>query len=271
MIKLYLRAANYQNMFEKNLFSEKVVMVSGGGSGIGKAIAKLFLNLGARVYIGSRKKERLEEALKELQPLGHCGYVELNIREPESVEQAAKYLKEKEGRVDILVNNAGGQFPSAAEAITPKGWKAVIDTNLNGTWFMTQNFATQFFMPQKQGAIVNIIANIFRGFPGMSHTGAARAGVDNLTKSLAVEWAIHNIRVNAIAPGIIMSSGLDQYPPEFLKGVNSKIPMKRMGTVDEVAYLAGFLASPMSAFITGETIYVDGGQRLWGDIWEIPG
>ncbi|MDZ4847373.1 MAG: SDR family oxidoreductase [Chitinophagales bacterium] len=257
-------------MFQKDLFKDKVVMVSGGGSGIGKTIAKQFLSLGAKVYIGSRKMERLEEALKELQPLGKCEAVELNIREPESVEQAAKMIKEKEGKVDILINNAGGQFPSAAEAISPKGWKAVIDTNLNGTWFMTQQFSTQFFMPQKQGIVVNIIANIYKGFPGMSHTGAARAGVDNLTKTLSIEWATHNIRINAVAPGIIQSSGLDQYPPDFLKGINSKIPMKRMGTMEEVANLVSFLASPMASYITGETIYVDGGQRLWGDMWEIP-
>jgi len=256
-------------MFEKNLFKDKVVMISGGGSGIGKAIAKQFLSYGAKVYIGSRKKERLEEALKELKTFGDCDFLELNIREPEAVEQAAKHIKEKERKVDILINNAGGQFPSPAEAITPKGWKAVIDTNLNGTWFMTQTFFSQFFMPQKNGIIVNIIANIFKGFPGMSHTGAARAGVDNLTKSLAVEWATHNVRINAVAPGIIQSTGLDQYPPDFLKGITSKIPMKRLGTVDEVAYLVCFLSSPMAAFITGETIYLDGGQRLWGDIWEI--
>ncbi len=257
-------------MFQKELFRDKVIMVSGGGSGIGKTIAKQFLLLGAKVYIGSRKKERLDEALKELQLLGKCEAVELNIREPELVEQAVKMIKEKEGKADILINNAGGQFPSAAETISPKGWKAVIDTNLNGTWFMTQQFATQFFLPQKQGIVVNIIANIYKGFPGMAHTGAARAGVANLTKTLAIEWATHNIRLNAIAPGIILSSGLDQYPPEFLKGINSKIPMKRMGTMDEVAYLVCFLASPMASYITGETIYVDGGQRLWGDMWEIP-
>lgn len=257
-------------MFATNLFKDKVIMVSGGGSGIGKTTAKQFLSLGAKVYIGSRKKERLDEALKELQPLGNCEAMELNIRDEASIEQAVKLIKEKDGRVDILINNAGGQFPSAAEAITPKGWKAVIDTNLNGTWLMTQNFATQFFIPQKSGIIVNIIANIYKGFPGMSHTGAARAGVDNLTKTLSIEWATHNIRINAVAPGIIQSSGLDQYPPDFLKGINSKIPMKRMGTMDEVAYLVSFLSSPMASYITGETIYVDGGQRLWGDMWEIP-
>jgi len=257
-------------MFEKNLFRDKVVMVSGGGSGIGKAIAKQFLTHGAKVYIASRKKERLDTALQELRPLGNCAAIELNIREPESVEQAANFIKDNEGRADILINNAGGQFPSAAEAISPKGWKAVIETNLNGTWFMTQTFATRFFIPQKSGIIINIIANIYKGFPGMSHTGAARAGVENLTKTLSIEWATHNIRINAVAPGIILSSGLDQYPPEFLKGITSKIPMKRLGTVDEVAYLVSFLSSPMAAYITGETVYIDGGQRLWGDMWEIP-
>ena len=257
-------------MFKNDLFKEKVVVVSGGGSGIGKAIARQYLELGAKVYIGSRKKERLEEALKELAPLGNCEYFELNIREPEMVSDVALKIKEKEGKVDILVNNAGGQFPSPAEAITPKGWKAVVDTNLNGTWYMTHAFATDFFIPQKHGIIVNIIANIYRGFPGMAHTGAARAGVSNLTKSLAVEWAIHGIRLNAIAPGIIKSTGLEQYPPDFLKGISSKIPMKRLGTTEEVAHLTTFLSSPLSDYITGQTIYIDGGQSLWGDIWEIP-
>ena len=126
-----------------------------------------------------------------------------------------------------------------------------------------------FFMSQKQGTVVNIIANIYRGFPGMAHTGAARAGVDNLTKTLAVEWSPYQVRINAVAPGIIKSSGLEQYPPDILKGISDKIPLKRLGSTDEVAYLTLFLASPMANFITGETVYIDGGQRLWGDMWEM--
>jgi citronellol/citronellal dehydrogenase len=168
-----------------------------------------------------------------------------------------------------LVNNAGGQFPSTAEDISEKGWNAVINNNLNGTWYATQVMTNTFFIPQKDGIIINIIANIFRGFPGMAHTGAARAGVDNLTKTLAVEWSKYNIRVNAVAPGIIFSSGLENYPIEMLKGISDTLPMKRLGSTEEVAWLTLFLASPMAAYITGETVYIDGGQRLFGQQFQI--
>jgi citronellol/citronellal dehydrogenase len=257
-------------MFANDLFKDKVVLVTGGGSGIGKAISRQFLQYGAKVYIASRKIDRLEKANQELEALGDVTFFELNIRDIESVQAAAKKIKEESGRLDILINNAGGQFPSAAEMISPKGWNAVIDTNLNGTWNMTYTFANEFFIPQKDGVVVNIIANIIRGFPGMAHTGAARAGVDNLTKSLAVEWAPHHIKINSVAPGIIKSTGLDQYPPEFLKGIESRIPMKRLGTIDEVANVALYLSSPLSDYITGQTIYIDGGQSLWGSVWEVP-
>lgn len=256
-------------MFAPNLFDGKIVAVSGGGSGIGLVIAKQFLQYGATVYIASRKEERLQKALEILSPLGNCHAFTMDIRNPDEVESFAQFIKEKEGRLDILVNNAGGQFPSAAELISTNGWNAVINTNLNGTFYMTRQMFTSFFMEQNNGVVVNIIANIYRGFPGMAHTGAARAGVDNLTKTLAVEWSTYKVRVNAVAPGIIKSSGLEQYPPEMLQGITDKIPLKRLGTTDEVAYLTLFLASPMANFITGETVYVDGGHRLWGDMWEM--
>jgi citronellol/citronellal dehydrogenase len=161
------------------------------------------------------------------------------------------------------------QYSAAAENITPKGFTAVIQNNLIGTWNVIYALAHRFFLPHRQGIILNIIANIYRGFPGMLHRGAARAGVENLTRTLAVEWSRYGIRVNAIAPGIIDSSGLEQYPESLKQGLADKIPLRRLGTVEEVAYLALFLASPYAAYITGETIYIDGGQRLWGDIFPL--
>jgi len=254
-------------MFQTHLFKDKVALVTGGGSGIGYAIAAQLLRLGARVFIASRTEERLKAAVETLHALGPCEYFVCDIRLTASIHAMAKEIKEKAGRLDILVNNAGGQFPIAAENLSENGWNAVINNNLNGTWYMSQIMAKAFFIPQQEGNILNIIANIFRGFPGVVHTGAARAGVDNFTKTLAVEWSKYNIRVNAVAPGFIQSSGLENYPPQLLQGVADKIPLRRLGTVDEVAWLTLFLVSPMAAFITGETVYVDGGQRLWGDVF----
>ena len=257
-------------MYASNLFADQVVLVTGGGSGIGYAIAEAYLRCGARVIIASRNEERLQKAHAELAKLGTVYSKVLDIREPEKGDELADWIKEEFGHLDILVNNAGGQFPSAAENISRKGWDAVIRNNLNGTWYLTQTMAKAFFIPRRKGNIVNIIANVFRGFPGMAHTGAARAGVENLTKSLAVEWAPYHIRINAIAPGIILSTGLDQYPPSLLAGITAKIPMKRLGTTAEVADSCLFLSANLSSYMTGETLYLDGGMRLWGDLWEIP-
>lgn len=256
-------------MFQSDLFQGKTVLVTGGGSGIGYAIARQFLQHGAEVFIGSRKAERIEKAVQELSAFGRVQGFALDIREPDQVEKIAELIAEKAGKLDILVNNAGGQFPSPAADISPKGWQAVVNTNLNGTWFVTQTMAKHFFFPQNQGVVLSIVVNNYRGFPGMAHTGAARAGVMNLTKSLAVEWASRGVRLNCIAPGIIQSSGLENYPPELVADVARTIPMKRLGTMDEVAALTLFLASPAAAYMTGDTIYMDGGARLWGDIWEI--
>lgn len=256
-------------MFQSNLFQNQIVLVTGGGSGIGYAVAEQFLQLGAKVYIASRKEERVQKAAEQLRAIGPCEYAACDIRRTEDIQHLADDIREKEGRLDILINNAGGQFPSTAEDINEKGWNAVINNNLNGTWNMTQSMAKNFFIPQNSGVIINIIVNIYRGVPGMAHTGAARAGVDSLTKSLAVEWSRYGIRVNAVAPGIIQSSGLDNYPPQLLQGLSDKIPMKRLGSVAEAAWPILFLAGPAASYITGETLYVDGGSRLWGDFFEL--
>ncbi|MCB9033328.1 MAG: SDR family oxidoreductase [Chitinophagales bacterium] len=256
-------------MFQENLFQDKTILVTGGGSGIGYTIATEYLKLGATVFIASRNQEKIDKACSELSQLGNVHGLIADIREPEQVQALADKIKAHTDKLDILINNAGGQFPSAAENISFNGFKAVVNNNLLGTFNVTQVMAKTFFIPQQSGNIVNIIANIYKGFPGMAHTGAARAGVDNLTKTLAVEWSRFHLRVNAVAPGIIESSGLDQYPPQFLAGVTNVIPEKRMGTMQEVAWAVLFLSSPMASYINGETLYVDGANRLWGDQWKM--
>lgn len=252
-------------MFQNELLSGQTALVTGGRSGIGYAIARLFLQLGAKVCIASRKEEPLQKAAEELSTWGECMYQVCDIREEEMVIQMTEAIRERFGKLDILINNAGGQFPAAAEAISQKGWNTVINNNLNGTFLVSREIANAFFIPQKSGSIVNIIANIYRGFPGMVHTGAARAGVDNMTKTLAVEWADFGIRVNAVAPGTIESSGLSTYPKpvqELFENIKSGIPMKRFGKVEEIAEATCFLANPQSSYITGVTLYVDGAQHL---------
>lgn len=260
-------------MYKKNLFQDKTILVTGGRSGIGYAIAKMMLQLGAKVTIASRKEEPLQKAAEALSEFGACQYKVCDIRQTGQIQALAEQIKSNYGRLDILVNNAGGQFPALAEMINDKGWNAVINNNLNGTFFMTREMATTFFIPQKEGVIVNIIANIERGFPGMVHTGAARAGVENMTKTLAVEWASHNIRINCVAPGTIESSGLSTYPKQIqdtLEEAKKIIPLKRFGTVEDVANSVCFLASPLAAYITGITLYVDGAQHLNSDIMGLP-
>ena len=256
-------------MFQKDLFAGKIALVTGGGSGIGLEIARQLLSLGAEVYIAGRKKERLEQAVMQLHGVGgnRVRAFALDIRDTESIRHLAELIESQSGRLDILINNAGGQFPSPAEDITEKGWLAVVNTNLNGTWFVTQEMAKRFFFKQNVGSVVNIVLNNYKGFPGMSHSAAARAGVMNLTKTLAIEWISRGVTLNCVAPGIILSSGLDNYPPAMIEGLSSKIPMKRLGTCAEVAELTLFLAA--SKYITGETVYIDGGNRLWGDMWTI--
>jgi citronellol/citronellal dehydrogenase len=254
-------------MFKSDIFQGKTVLVTGGGSGIGFEIARQFLSYGAEVYIAGRKQERLEQALLKLQPHDKLRAFALDIRETASIGHLADLIEAQSGKLDILINNAGGQFPSPAESISENGWKAVVNTNLNGTWFVIQEMAKRFFFNQKSGSVVNIVLNNFRGFPGMSHSAAARAGVMNLTKTLAIEWVNKGIRLNCVAPGIIESSGLENYPKAMLEGISAKIPMKRLGTMAEVAELTLFLA--YAPYITGETVYIDGGGRLWGDMWEI--
>ena len=255
-------------MFTPSLFKNKTILVSGGRSGIGFAIAKAYLHYGAQVFIASRKKDLLEKAAEELKQYGQCHAVTCDIRYPEDIESLAQTIVETSGHLDILVNNAGGQFPAPAHIMAEKGWATVINNNLNGTFYMCQKMANRFFIPQNSGNIINITANVSRGFPGMAHTGAARAGVENLTKSLGQEWANFGIRVNAVAPGTIDTTGLDQYPPliqETFEEMKQDNLMKRFGTADDVANAVLFLSSPLASYISGITLAVDGLEHLSGD------
>ncbi len=260
-------------IFRADLLADKVVVVTGGGSGIGLAIARECAALGAKVALGARKTERLAEAATGLEGMGAEVFQQkLDIRDQPTVEAWVDAVIERFGRIDVLVNNAGGQFPSPAMAIRPKGWRAVIDTNLNGTWYMSQAVG-QRMAKAGGGRIINIVANMWRGFPGMAHTGAARAGVVNLTKTLALEWAKENILVNAVAPGVIRSSGLDTYPDYVRESIETEvpkhIPLKKLGSEADVAWAVVYLASPAGDYITGETICVDGGQAHWGMVFPI--
>jgi citronellol/citronellal dehydrogenase len=263
----------YQSqLFAPNIFKDQVAIITGGGSGIGLATARELASLGAKVAIAGRNPTRLEEGLKQLVDDGATVLAKVcDIRDVEQVKTFVAAVKDELGRVDILINNAGGQFPAPAQLLSPKGFEAVIRNNLNGTFYMTLEVANQLMIPQKSGCIVNVIANITRGFPGMVHTGAARAGVENMTKTLAVEWAQFNIRVNAVAPGTIISSGTTQYGEELLERSRKAIPLRRLGSVEEVSRLLVFLSSGLNSYITGSTYYIDGGLSLHGDIWDIGG
>jgi citronellol/citronellal dehydrogenase len=193
----------------------------------------------------------------------------MTIRDPEQVEQLIDVAWLHFGRIDVLVNNAGGQFPQRALDYSVKGWKAVIDTNLNGTWYMMHAMARRWQGTGTRGNIVNIVATFQRGMPGVAHTCAARAAVTHLSKTVAVEWAQHGIRVNCIAPGAIASTGFRQYSPEAVKAFAGANPMKHVGDVQDVAEAAVYLSAPSGKFVTGELLTVDGGGVLWGEVWTI--
>jgi NAD(P)-dependent dehydrogenase (short-subunit alcohol dehydrogenase family) len=256
-------------VFADGLFADRVVLVSGAGSGIGKAIAFLFARLGARLAICGRKPERLEETAQRLRALsGREVYCHpMSIRDPAQVEALLDAVWARFGGLDVLVNNAGGQFAAMAIDFSPKGWNAVVDTNLNGTWYMMQGAARRWIAQERAGGIVNITAAVDRGLTGMAHTTASRAGVIYLSKTLALEWAPHGIRVNCIGPGAIESHGFNNYREENLPTFYSSNPMLRAGDVQDIAEAVVYLAGPSGEGLSGEVLNVEGGMMLWGEFW----
>lgn len=257
-------------VFRDDLFAGKSVLITGAGRGIGRALAFQFVRLGARVAVLGRDAERLERTASALRDLGGTVFAApTTIRDAEQVQRFVEDAAGALGSIDVLVNNAGGQYPQAAIDFTPKGWNAVIDTNLTGTWHMTQAVGRHWRDAGRGGAVVSIVAVVSRGMPGVAHSLAARAGVVALTRTLAIEWAPLGIRLNCVAPGIIASEGMNVYSAEARAALPRSNLQQRFGTVADVANAVCYLAGPSGEFITGEVLTVDGGYQLWGDQWTI--
>lgn len=257
---------SYESVFAEGLFRGRVAVVTGGGSGIGRCIAHELASLGAHVVVAGRKAARLDEVVAEIGSDGGSASARAtDVREEEDVRGLVAQVVSEQGRLDYLVNNAGGQFPAPLEAIPAKGWKAVIDTNLTGIFLMCREVFGGY-MQENGGAIVNIVADMWRGMPMMGHSGAARAGVVNLTQTAALEWAPYHVRVNAVAPGLIASSGFKTYPEAvqgMLLSLPKELPARRFGTESEVSGAVCFLLSPAAAYISGATLRVDAASSLY--------
>lgn len=264
---------SYQSIFHPELFKGQTFIVTGGGSGIGRCTAHELAALGARVALVGRKAEKVETVKAEiLEDGGIASAHACDIREEESVKATVAAIIEEHGGINGVVNNAGGQFPSPLTGINQKGWETVVRTNLTGGFLMAREAYSQA-LAKTGGAIVNIVADMWGGMPGMGHSGAARAGMVNFTQTAAVEWGTSGVRVNAVAPGWIASSGMDNYPEqmkEWIRSLGDNVPIKRMGTESEVSAAICFLLSPGAAFISGDCLRIDGGASQGGRMWPFP-
>ena len=253
----------YGSVFAQGLMAGKVVVVTGGGSGIGRCTAHELAALGAHAVLLGRKAEKLQTVQAEIaQDGGAASFHVCDIRQEEAVKQTVAAIMAARGRIDGLVNNAGGQYIAPLESISAKGWQAVIDTNLTGGFLVARECYIQA-MRQTGGSIVNIVADIWGSMPGMGHSGAARAGMVSFTETAAVEWAYSGVRVNAVAPGYIASSGMDHYPKEhapMLREMARTVPLGRFGNEAETSAGIVFLLSPAASFISGSTLRIDGAR-----------
>ncbi len=253
----------YQSVFAAGLFKGQVVVVTGGGSGIGRCTAHELAHLGAHVVLVGRKPEKLLAVAEEITADGGRVSCQVcDIRSEEGVVALVQQIIASQGRIDALVNNAGGQFMAPLESISAKGWEAVLHTNLTGGFLMARECYRQW-MASHGGSIVNIVADMWGSMPGMGHSGAARAGMVSFTETAALEWACSGVRVNAVAPGYIASSGMDNYPPaaaQLLRSMPQTVPLGRFGNEAEVSAAITFLLSPAASFISGSTVRVDGAR-----------
>ncbi|KGG82692.1 2,4-dienoyl-CoA reductase [Comamonas thiooxydans] len=263
---MHWRALMYQSVFRAALFAGQVVVVTGSGSGIGRCVAHELASLGATVALVGRNQDKLVAVQAELQqagvPADRVSRHGADIRDEAAVKALVAEVLARHGRIDALVNNAGGQYIAPLASIGAKGWQAVLDTNLTGGFLMARECFVQY-MAEHGGSIVNMVADMWGSMPGMGHSGAARAGMVSLTETAAAEWAPHGVRVNAIAPGYIASSGMDHYPPEaaaMLRKMPATVPAGRFGNEAEVSASIVFLLSPAASFISGTVLRVDGAR-----------
>ena len=264
---------SYRSAFAPGLMAGRVVLVTGGGSGIGRCTAHELAALGAHVVLIGRKLEKLQAVQAEIaQDGGSASLHVCDIRQEDAVKQTVAAVLAGQGRIDGLVNNAGGQYITPLAAISAKGWQAVIDTNLTGGFLMARECHVQA-MQHTGGAIVNIVADMWGSMPGMGHSGAARAGMVSFTETAALDWAHCGVRVNAVAPGYIASSGMDHYPPEHgprLRAMAATVPLGRFGNEAETSAGIVFLLSPAASFISGSTLRIDGARPQARMGWETP-
>jgi citronellol/citronellal dehydrogenase len=256
-------------IFRPGLLDGQVCVVSGAGTGLGKATAIELGRLGAKVAVCGRRPEPIDATVAVIEAAGgEASATAMDIREEHAVDAFIDEVLERHGRLDVLVNNAGGQFMGPAEAITPKGFRTVIELNVLGTWLMTHAAATKAFIPQGGGKVVSVTLSPHNGMPGMAHSGAARAAVENMMRTLSVEWARFQIKLCAVAAGQFDTETLrTKYPKEVVQAVPQTVPLGRLGTEEEWAWLVAYLASPAGDFFSGTVITMDGARDNWFGSW----
>jgi citronellol/citronellal dehydrogenase len=256
-------------IFAPGLLEGQVCVVSGAGTGLGKATALELARLGATVVGCGRRAEPLEALVAEVEELGgRAESKSMDIRDEEAVDRLVDGVLERHGRLDVLVNNAGGQFLSPAEAISPKGFRTVIELNVTGTWLMTHAAATKAFIPQRRGKVVSVTLSPHNGMPGMVHSGAGRAAVENMMRTLSIEWARFGVTLVALAAGQFDTETMrTKYPKEVVEAVPGTVPLGRLGTEEEMAWLVAYLASPAGDFFSGTVITLDGARDNWFGSW----
>jgi len=258
----------FKPMLPENTFDGRVVMITGGGTGLGLAMGKAFALLGATVAIASRSAEHRSRGVAAIKAqAGRALDIPLDVRDRKAVTAAFDLIEAQVGGIDVLINNAAGNFPVRAENLSANGWRAVTQIVLDGSFFCAQEFHRRAHATSRSGVVLNILGTfIDGGAPGHAHSAAAKAGVRSLTETLAVEWAPDGIRVNAIAPGLFPhddhSPDMRRLRPEGYDAEKVRIPAGRTGRLEELGWTATWLCSPYAGFITGHMLVIDGGDSL---------